>query len=620
MRSVEQIPPGSPDVVARRLQTDLPFNLLFRRALAAFMDDVDPEASGAAWLQKLNYDASPSSVREALARRRASMGFWSGPYTLFVGGKAGPTLTIDETTATLNGRVVHGFKLSGDTLRWSASDGNPSSAELTFVVTPTIGADGAFRPWPANAYLGMQCHGQYWAAGETQPPADNTRGKMRMFSAESAESPESTDSLASWHGTYALSVDKAQSTLEIDATTLEVSVDGHPVQPYTFNQSILEWKADPQGNQTFGRLVFSSTNTALRVIGSIWAADAERPRVANVVGASARTINGLPAWAGRYTISALKGQSWEALDDALLISDPPTIVTFGAQNLTGYAFHAESAVLDWKSPTGMWQNGSLAFSATGNDKVPRRYDGVVWNDDEARPAQPNLHGTIVLAEPPVGLADSNVAIILSIAAAASTSLLTLLEAYRDIRDWRQRANDAAARGNQAEVDAAQGEGQAAEARVEAVVAAPAVADAVGLADPGLVRDGGDGVVRIVSEIELEGRFGGEFQAARDAAIEATDAAEAAQQAADAVDRKVRMLREELEEHQESLEQAKEQAEIDEIKDWIEKTTHDLERETERSAHAAQEAIDRAADQERAEERRDEAARAVEAAQIVRDHA
>jgi hypothetical protein len=259
------------------------------------------------WLKSKGYDTTIHDVDAAFeAACDHLLEFYDLSYTTQIDGQSGPTIVIRKGVVTAGGKKINKSSFVQSLLTWSASDGNGSSASLTFVVyTEQTG-----NPLPSNAYLGPQFYGTYWTGADKASQA-NAFGRIGPIPPNiKGPSTEGSkiDQFSDTYVTYILGA--KDSTFVIEGT--KVTYDGQ-VQTYTWSNNVLTATTKDKNKWNL-ILTFhvntksTSTNPTLgnQFSGKRWAAGDAVPSKANMFGQVGTSSNPARTEAALGTVTTLE--------------------------------------------------------------------------------------------------------------------------------------------------------------------------------------------------------------------------------------------------------------------------------------------------------------------------
>jgi hypothetical protein len=254
-------------------------------------DRNDRAASVSQWLKLRGFEITPDDVSEALADIAAnSLGFYAATYHTVWDNQPGPVIVISKDAIIVDGVQIRRSVYTDSVLKWSAADGNPSSAELAVLV-------GTNDHWRASLddARGPELSGTYWCAGQTQPGSRNLIGMSGAYTAEGIGN--GGDPLTAWEGEYQTYVRQSGDTFRrCDGLTLErrdgpisIAHRGDEVKRLRYARNVVSWSVD-DGNAGNGSIYFFRKRGAPsepannRFFGKIWEADQAPPVRSNWLG------------------------------------------------------------------------------------------------------------------------------------------------------------------------------------------------------------------------------------------------------------------------------------------------------------------------------------------------
>jgi hypothetical protein len=253
-------------------------------------DQHDGATTVSGWLKLRGFEITPDNVSEALADVVAnSLGFFAATYHTVWDNQPGPVIVISKDAVTVDGVRIRRSVYANSVLKWSAADGNQSSAELVLAVE----TDDRWRA-SLNGAKGAKLSGTYWIAGQTQPGSRNLIGMGGAYTAEGIGN--GGDPLTAWEGAYQTYVRQSASTFRLsDGLTLglrdgtiSIAHRGGEVKRLRYAKNVVSWSVD-DGNTGNGSIYFfrpgaPSEPATNRFIGKIWEADQTPPVQSNWLG------------------------------------------------------------------------------------------------------------------------------------------------------------------------------------------------------------------------------------------------------------------------------------------------------------------------------------------------
>ena len=191
---------------------------------------------------------------------------WTGTYQLYIetspgAYSLGPLIILGSSSLTVDGITIQDYNLVVNSLSWSAKNGNPSSASLTFFVNTKTNANSFY--------------GEYWTTAQPQPTDANAVGEA-----------VSSAPLSNWAATY-YTANLVGNKWTKDSK-LKVSADGtvnynQTIQNYTYGGNELSWQM-ADGNAQNVVIAFSTNKSGkMEFYGFKWTTGA-KPAQANFSG------------------------------------------------------------------------------------------------------------------------------------------------------------------------------------------------------------------------------------------------------------------------------------------------------------------------------------------------
>lgn len=350
----------------------------FRSQLAAVYRNGDPAHTAGtaveAWLTSQGYQTSLSSLATANERVNASMLLpWTGVYSTSDGSLVitiiGSPHHNSWSLVYANRTPIANFTFNNSTLAWTAGEGNPHSAELTFDIVPPNG----------NRALVRTISGVFWEAGQQEPSAPNL---------QATEVGLANNPLSVWTGRYSTLVTRdgviwtkgpmvrvVTPRPDQSPSVSHLILEDRPVEAEDFQGTTLSWGDNQitfsQDEKVPGRNLLSGR------LQGYWAEGV------NVVGTSMPDDD--TPFRGGYAAYLWSDSQWQPVGD--FSYDLPD-VRFGEQPLEQASF--ERNVLQWSSRNGVTNHGSLQFFIDPTTQIPK-FIGYLWRAG-AKPEHPNLLG------------------------------------------------------------------------------------------------------------------------------------------------------------------------------------------------------------------------------------
>jgi hypothetical protein len=253
-------------------------------------DQNDGAASVSQWLKVHGFEITPDDVSEALADIAANApGFFTATYHTFWDNQPGPVIVISKDAVIVDGVRIRRTVYANSVLKWSAADGNQSSAELALAV----GSEDRRRASLDDAG-GPEFRGTYWCAGQPQPGSRNLIGMSGAYTAAGIAG-DGGDPLTVREGAYQTYVRQSGGiplsdglTLERRNGTMTMAHRGCEVKRARYARNVISCSVD--GNAGNGSIYFfrkrgaPSEPATNRFIGKIWKADETSPERSNWLG------------------------------------------------------------------------------------------------------------------------------------------------------------------------------------------------------------------------------------------------------------------------------------------------------------------------------------------------
>ena len=216
------------------------------------------------WLVDKGYLTTVAHVTTTVQEIKSSSD-WTGTYQMYIKQSdnkytLGPVVILNsQTSLTIDGVSIKDFNLVGNDLLWSASNGNPSTASLTFY-TSSKGSKGFY--------------GKYWTTGEDEPSDDNASGETI-----------SSAPLSSWNDKY-YAADLVNGKWQ-NSGTLTVSdptvTYNKTIKGYTYGGNELAWTMEAGNAQNVVISFLNDSKGNPEFYGYKWTSGS-KPTTANFSG------------------------------------------------------------------------------------------------------------------------------------------------------------------------------------------------------------------------------------------------------------------------------------------------------------------------------------------------